>query len=146
MSEHAGPEGGFVRKLGNIWSRALRGLGLCIALLVLCSALLYLFAYGHSRALRKVQRAAAYRNLQSVYRHFLAFGALTNPAPSVCDVFPFTNRIRIDEQDYECVIGMTWSVYAPTGMVIAATTEGKAIWFDRDKPPRFIEFGKGLDQ
>ncbi len=111
--------------------------------LVVAAVIVSLFGlliFFHGVALRNASLSYVYRSALSAHSFFLSTGNLTNPAPEEAHVFPYTNRIRIGNQTYDCVLGMTWNRYGiKTSTVVAVTLKGDLLWIDRDMPAKWIK-------
>ncbi|MCS7090824.1 MAG: hypothetical protein RMN51_09130 [Verrucomicrobiota bacterium] len=78
---------------------------------ILCVLILAGFglgAYFRLKAMKRAYRYNAHVVLQKARQRYVTYGVITNPHPAVADVFPFTNHFRVQNTNYECVLGMWW--------------------------------------
>lgn len=115
--------------------------GLAISV-VLSIAIACGYLWAHSEAMKRASRYNAYVNLQKAYQSFIQYGRITNPAPETAQFYSYTNRVSIQNSNYDCVIGMTWRAYSGAGDVLAVTRDGTTIWFDATGTPRLFNPGK----
>jgi hypothetical protein len=91
--------------------------------------------------MKRARQCNDYVILQKAYEHFMDNGVITNPSPGSV-IFPYTNRFSIQGINYDCLLGIAWKDSSSTGIVMAVTKEGVAIWFDGKRPPQLSEFNK----
>ncbi len=117
-----------------------RGVDSAVVLIVRIVCVLILAGFGisvyiHYKAMDRAYRYNAHSALQEAWQHYLTHGTITNPR-----VFPFTNNFRIQNTNYECILGMLWQ--GNTNHLVGITREGITLWLERTNAPEVLEFNR----
>jgi len=116
--------------------------GIFVASVLGLVCLLVVGSYIHSAAMKRAAQYNAYVTLKKAYQHLMQYGAVTNPSPTVAQVFPYTNRLSIQGTNYDCVLGLKWAPLSSTDIVMAVTGNGSVIYFDGQEAPQFVDFDR----
>jgi hypothetical protein len=117
--------------------------GVVLLVRILCVLILAGFGISvciHFKAMNRAYRYNAHVVLQKAWQHYRTHGTITNPYPAVADVFPFTNHYRIQNTNYECILGMLWQ--GNTNHLVGITKEGITLWLERTNAPEVMEFNR----
>lgn len=110
---------------------------------ILCVLILAVFGISvwmHYKAMKRAYRYNAHVVLQKAWQHYKTHGTISNPHPAVADVFPFTNHFRIQNTNYECILGMLW--HGDSNQLVGITKEGITLWLERTNAPEVMEFNR----
>lgn len=99
-----------------------------------------IYAYIGYKAVNRAYRYNAHVVLQEAWQHYMTHGTITNPHPTVADVFPFTNHFRIQNTNYECILGMLWQ--GNTNHLVGITREGITLWLEKTNAPEVMGFNR----
>lgn len=111
-------------------------------LCVLILAGIGISGYIHYKAMNRAYRYNAHYVLREAWRHYRTHGTITNPHPAVADVIPFTNHFRIQNTNYECILGMLWGTQGSDKHLVGITREGITLWLERTNAPEVMEFNR----
>jgi hypothetical protein len=111
-----------------------------VVLIVRILCVLILAGFGisvciHFKAMNRAYRYNAHYVLREAWQHFTTHGTITNP-----HVIPFTNHFRIQNTNYECILGMLWQ--GNTNHLVGITREGITLWLERTNAPEVMEFNR----
>jgi hypothetical protein len=104
-------------------------------LCVLILAGIGISAYLHYKAMKRAYRYNAHYVLREAWQDYRTQGTIINPR-----VFPFANHFRIQNTNYECILGMLWQ--GNTNHLIGITREGITLWLERTNAPEVLEFNR----
>ena len=94
-----------------------------------------IYVYTAYKAVNRTYRYNAHHVLREVWQHYRTDGTITNAR-----VFPLTNHFRIQNTNYECILGMLW--HGNTNHLVGITKEGITLWLERTNAPEGMEFNR----
>lgn len=103
-------------------------------LCVLILAGIGISAYLHYKAMKRAYRYNAHHVLREAWQHYRTHGTITNAR-----VIPLTNHFRIQNTNYECILGILWGTQ---GSLVGITEEGITLWLERTNAPEVMEFNR----
>ena len=104
-------------------------------LCVLILAGIGISTYLHYKAMKRAYRYNAHYVLREAWQHYTTHGTITNAR-----VIPLTNHFRIQNTNYECILGMLWQ--GNTKHLVGITREGITLWLERTNAPEVMEFNR----
>ena len=121
-----------------------RGVDSAVVLIVRILCVLFLAGFGiytyfGYKAANRTYRYRSHYVLREAWQHYKTHGTISNPHPAV-DVFPFTNHFRIQNTNYECILGML--LQGNTNHLVGITKEGITLWLERTNVPKVLEFNR----
>ena len=121
-----------------------RGVDSAVVLIVRILCVLFLAGFGiytyfGYKAANRTYRYRSHYVLREAWQHYKTHGTISNPHPAV-DVFPFTNHFRIQNTNYECILGMLW--HCDSNQLVGITKEGITQWLERTNAPGVMEFNR----
>jgi hypothetical protein len=99
-----------------------------------------LLVYHHHKAMSRAYRYNAHIAMLEAFRHYEAYGTITNPSSGAAHVFALTNQYTIHGTNYECVLGMVWQ--GNSNHMVGITREGITLWLETGKTAEIMEFNR----
>lgn len=117
-----------------------RGVDSAVVLIVrlLCVLILAgfgIYVYIGYKAVNRTYRYNAHYVLREAWQHYRIHGTITNAR-----VIPLTNHFRIQNTNYECILGMLWQ--GNTNDLVGITKEGITLWLEKTNAPEVMEFNR----